>query len=117
MGAYQNVFTMRSFNMSHAVGSMCSCNNVLRFELDSHADTCIVSQHTLLIHEHPKVAMVSGFDPSQLPRKDKVVDAAVRYTCRDTGDHLILMINQAIYVSAVEPVSYTHLTLPTTSRV
>jgi len=46
--------------------------------------------------------MVSGFDPSQLPRQAKVVDAAIRYTCRDTGDHLILMINQAIYVPEVD---------------
>ena len=46
--------------------------------------------------------MFSGFDPSQPPQKAKVVDAAVRYMCRDTGDHLILMINQAIYVPEVE---------------
>jgi len=46
--------------------------------------------------------MVSGFEPSQPPRKAKVVDAAVRYTCRVTGDHLILMINQVIYVPEVE---------------
>jgi hypothetical protein len=46
--------------------------------------------------------MVSGFDPSQLPRKVKVVDAAVRYMCYDTGDPLILMINQAINVPEVE---------------
>ncbi len=50
-------------NLSCAIGSACSCNNVLRVELDSHADTCIVGQHTLLIHKHPKVVMVSGFDP------------------------------------------------------
>jgi hypothetical protein len=42
--------------------------------------------------------MVSGFDPSQLPQQAKVVDAAIRYTCHDTGDHLILMINQTINV-------------------
>ena len=46
--------------------------------------------------------MVSGFDPLQLPRQAKVVDAAIRYTCRDTGVHLILMINQAIYVPEVD---------------
>ena len=46
--------------------------------------------------------MVSGFDPSQPPRKEKVVDAAVWYTCHNTGDHLILMINQAIYVPEVD---------------
>ncbi len=46
--------------------------------------------------------MVSGFDPQQPPRRAKVVDAAIWYTCRDTGDHLILMINQAIYVPEVD---------------
>jgi hypothetical protein len=51
-----------------------------------------------MIHEHPKVVIVSGADPSQPPQKAKVVDADVRFTCQDTVDHLILMINQAIYV-------------------
>ena len=55
-----------------------------------------------MIHEHPNVVMVSGFDPQQPPRRAKVVDAAIRYTCRDSGDHLILMINQAIYVPEVD---------------
>ena len=46
--------------------------------------------------------MVSGFDPSQPPRRAKVVDAAIRYTYHDTGDHLILVINQAIYIPEVD---------------
>jgi hypothetical protein len=46
--------------------------------------------------------MVSGFDPLQPPRQAKVVDAAIWYTCHDTGDHLILMINQAISVTVVD---------------
>jgi hypothetical protein len=46
--------------------------------------------------------MVNGFDPLQPPHQVKVVDAAIRYTCHDTGDHLILMINQAIYVPEVD---------------
>ena len=45
--------------------------------------------------------MVSGFDPLQPPCQAEVVDAAIRYTCRYTGDHLILMINQAIYLPEV----------------
>ncbi len=45
--------------------------------------------------------MVSGFDPLQPPCQAKVVDAAIRYTCRNTGNHLILMINQAIYMPEV----------------
>ncbi|KAL3786440.1 hypothetical protein HJC23_011021 [Cyclotella cryptica] len=71
----------------------------------SHAVVCVlcaVGKNALVIHEHPNIVMVSGFDPSQPPRQAKVVDAAIWYTCRDTGDHLILMINQAIYVPEVD---------------
>jgi hypothetical protein len=46
--------------------------------------------------------MVSGFDPSQPARKEKVVDAAIKYTRRDTGDPMILQINQAILVHEVD---------------
>ena len=81
MGTHRYVSTVRTFNMPRAVGSTRSHNNVLRVELDSHAGTCIVGQLALLVHEHPKVVMVSGFDPSQLPQKAKVVDAAVWFTC------------------------------------
>ena len=83
LGAHRYVSTVRTFNLSRAVGSTRthSRNNVLRVELDSHAETCVVGQHALLIHKHPKVVIVSGFNPSQPPRKAKVVDAAVRYTC------------------------------------
>jgi hypothetical protein len=102
LGAHRHVCSVRTIDLSRAVGSTRSRSNILRVELDSHADTCVVGRHALIIHEHPHVVMVSGFDPSQPPRKAKVVDAAVRYTCRDTGDHLILMINQAILVPEVD---------------
>ena len=55
-----------------------------------------------MIDKHPNIVMVSGFDPSQPPCRVKVVDAAIWYTCHDTGDHLILMINRAIYVPEVD---------------
>ena len=67
LGAHRYVSTVRTFKMSRAVGSTRSPNNVLRVELDAHADTCAVGRHALLVHEHPKVVIVSGFDPSQLP--------------------------------------------------
>jgi hypothetical protein len=94
MGAHQYVSTVRTYNSSCAVDSTRSHNNVLRVELDSHTDTCGMGRHALLIHEHPKVVMLSCLDPSQLPQKAKVVDVAVWYTCRDSGDHLILLINR-----------------------
>ena len=74
------VCIVRMLDLSHAVGSTHSCCNTLRVEVDSHADTCVVGKNALVIHKHPNVVMVSGFDPSQLPRKAKEVDAAIRYT-------------------------------------
>ncbi|KAL7476650.1 hypothetical protein ACHAW6_002497, partial [Cyclotella cf. meneghiniana] len=41
---------------------------------------------------------VSSFDPTQPAQKAKVIDAAIKYTRRDTGDPMILQINQAILV-------------------
>jgi hypothetical protein len=59
--------------------------------------------NALVTHEHPNVVIiVSGVDPTQPPCQAKVVDAAIQYTCCNTGDHLILMINQAIYVPEVD---------------
>ena len=99
---HRGVRVVRLIDLSRTVGSTRSRLNSLRVELDSQADTCVVDRNALVIHEHPNIVMVSGFDPSQPPRRAKVVDAAVRYTCRDSGDHLILMINQAIYIPEVD---------------
>ena len=46
--------------------------------------------------------MVSGFDPLQPARKAKVVNVAIKYMRHDTGDHLILLVNQAILVPEVD---------------
>ena len=51
------VCLLRTIGITHSL-------NVLRAELDSHADTCVVGQDALVIHEHDKVVMVSGFNPS-----------------------------------------------------
>jgi hypothetical protein len=90
------VCVVQLLDLSHAIGSTHSQLSTLRLELDSHANTCVVGKNALVIHKHPNLVMVSGFDPLQPPRQAKVVDAAIRYTCRNTGDHLIFMINQAI---------------------
>ena len=95
---HRDVRVVRLIDLSRSVGSTRSRLNSLRVELDSHADTCVVGRNALVIHEHPHVVLVSDFDPSQPPRQAKVVDAAVRYTCRDSGDHLILMILSLIHI-------------------
>ena len=70
--SHREVCVVRMLDLSHAVGSTRSRLNILRVELDSHADTCVVGRNALVIHEHPNVVMVSGFDPLQLPRQAKV---------------------------------------------
>jgi hypothetical protein len=99
--SHHEVCVVRMLDLSRAIGSTRSRLNILRIELESHADTCVIGRNALIVHKHTNVVMVSGFDPLQPPRQAKLVDAAIRYTCRDTGDHLILMINQAI--SGLEP--------------
>ena len=94
---HRRVVTVRMVRLSRTIGITRS-HNILRAELDSHADTCVVGRHALVVHEHNKVVMVSGFDPSQPARWAKVINAAIKYTQRNTGDHLILMVNQAILV-------------------
>ena len=102
MEVHRGVRVVRLIDLSRIVGSTRSRLNSLRVELDSHADTCVVGKNALVIHEHPNIVMVSGFNPLQPPYQAKVVDAAIQYTCRDTGDHLILMINQAILVPELD---------------
>ena len=70
----REVYVVRMLDFSRAVGSTRSRLNILRVELDSHADTCVVGRNALVIHEHPNVVMVSGFDP--------LVAASTGQSCR-----------------------------------
>lgn len=63
----------------------------------------VVGQHALVIQEHNKVVMVSGCNPSHSAQKAKVIDA------RDSGDHLILMVNQAILVPEMDHCLLCHM--------
>ena len=62
--SHREVCVVHMLDLSRAVGSTRSRLDTLRVELDSHADTCVVGLNALVIHEHPNVVMVSGFDPS-----------------------------------------------------
>ncbi len=46
--------------------------------------------------------MVSGFDPSQPAQKATVVNVAIKYTWRNTGNPVVLLINQVILVPDVD---------------
>ena len=86
-----------TFQLSATVRGLISVDS--RTELDSHADTCVVGKHCLVTHEYDRFVSVTGYDPSQGKVKDlKIVSAALAYDCPNTGQVLIIKINQAIYM-------------------
>ncbi len=83
------------------IASINAPTNVItqcRVELDSHADTCGVNQVAKILEFHGQVAQVSGFADSMTPMKDvPIVKAALAYDLPDSGETIILIINQALY--------------------
>ncbi len=69
-----------------------------RAELDSHADTCGVNNVARILEYTNQVAEVTGFANSLEPlRNVPIVKAAVAYDHPDTGEVVIIIINQALY--------------------
>jgi hypothetical protein len=67
-------------------------------ELDSHADTCGVNHVAKVLEIYGQVAQVSGFAESMTPLQDiPIVKAALAYDMPETGEVIVLIINQALY--------------------
>ena len=79
-----------------------------KVELDSHADTCVVGDNCLVIHDHNRPVNVYSYDPKDGHRSAKTVDAAVGYQDPQSGQKFILMINQAICIVGL----HNHLLCP-----
>ena len=73
-----------------------------KVKLDSHADTCVVSDHA---HDHNRPVTFVGYDPKSGSNHACIVDATVAYTEPETGCVVILMIKQAIEIKCL----YHHL--------
>ena len=72
----------------------------IRTELDSHADTCVVSNDTALItHDFDRPVRVHGYDDS-VGQRDmcKTVTGVAAYDDPHTGDVYMLIIHQAILI-------------------
>jgi hypothetical protein len=67
-------------------------------ELDSHADTCILGRHALIILDHNQPVTIMGYDESLGSKTYKTVSRVVAYTDPKTGRTLHLIIHQAIHV-------------------
>eukprot|EP00978_Attheya_sp_CCMP212_P048981 scaffold599524_cov63-Attheya_sp.AAC.1 len=72
-------------------------------ETDSHADTSVVSKECLVFHDIEIPVNVSGFDSSLGTVNDRsVVSAALAYDDPTTGEVIILVIHQAIYIPTMD---------------
>ena len=76
-------------------------NNVSRTELDSHANMPVVGKNCYVLAETGKSADVSPYTPDYDAMKVPIVDAAVRYDCKFTGQSYALVIRNALYVPAM----------------
>ena len=73
------VTVVTTFRAPRMLAPLNTRNPILRVELDSHADTCVLGRNVLIVNEHTRVVNVSGFDPSQPSRQAKIVDCVVKY--------------------------------------
>ena len=71
--------------------------NETRTDLDSHADTCVVSEETaLVIHDFDKPVEVYGYDHKVGHNRAKTVSAVIAYDHPATGDTYYLILHQAL---------------------
>ena len=72
-----------------------------KIELDSHANTCLVGDNCLVIHDYNRPVNVYSYDPKDCHRSAKTVDATVGYQDPQIGQKFILVINQAICIDGL----------------
>ena len=95
------VASLRSVRLNVSIMSTSSVT-CLKSELDSHADTCVVGKHALVVHEHNRMVNVFSYDPKSKGKPAKIVDALVKYVDPFTGAESLIMINQAIHVDYLD---------------
>ncbi len=85
------------------VKSTCSQSNHSRIsvEMDSHADTCVVSSNVLIIHDHEQFADVYSFGKTVRHTNATAIDAVIAYEDPVMHSTLIIMIKQAIKIDSM----------------
>ena len=68
----------------------------IKIELDSHADTCDVGEDCLIVQDHNRPVNVYGYDPKAGSKHACIVYTTITYIIPETGQVVILSINQAI---------------------
>ena len=91
--------------------SLAGCHSFL--EVDSHADTCVVGQGALVIHDYHRPVEVGAYDKQLGTRSYRTVSAVLAYDCPRTGNTFMLVIHQAIEIPHLDH----HLLCPMQCRV
>ena len=74
----------------------------IRVEVDSHADTCVLGKHCLVIHDWGRPVKVSGWNPKDGSRECKIVSGVVVWDRPEDGALFMLIFHQAIYCPDLE---------------
>ena len=73
-----------------------------RTELDSHANTCVVSKNALILYDFYRAINVTGYNTSQdVAQSLPIVSAALAYDDPKTGEVIFLVLNQAIHIPLI----------------
>jgi hypothetical protein len=85
-------------------------NNAMTYiDLDTHADTSCIGSDCRVIAYTEKTCEVTPFHPGYDSIQDvPIVQAATAYTCPETGQTYILIINQALYMGDTLSTSYVN---------
>ena len=67
-----------------------------KIELDSHVDTCVTCDFCIIVHDYNRPVNVFGYNSKAGLRHTCIVNAAIAYTEHETGQVVILLINQVI---------------------
>jgi hypothetical protein len=70
--------------------------------VDNHAEQSCVGKHVLILKDWNRPVQVQGYDPKGKPFTAKTVTAAVAYQDMQTGDIIILIIHQALWIPHLE---------------
>ena len=86
------------------VSSLSGEKTETRAELDSHADTCVVGKHALIIHDYGRPVNVTGYDASEgtVAKDLRTVSAGLAYDDPRSGSVAIIVLHQAIEIPHLE---------------
>ena len=73
-----------------------------KVELDSNADTFVVGDNCLVIHDCNRPVNIYSYDPTDGHRSAKIVDVVVGHQDPHSGQKIILMMNQAIFINCLK---------------